>query len=75
MAETVGFIGLGGMGAAMAANLLEAGYRLRVYNRTRGRAQPLVDRGAIPADTPADAAEPGGVVVTMLTDDAAVERR
>lgn len=73
MAETVGFIGLGGMGAAMAANLLEAGYRLRVYNRTRERAQPLVDRGAIPADTPADAAEPGGVVVTMLTDDAAVE--
>ena len=46
MKETVGFIGLGGMGLAMAANLLKAGFGLRVYNRTAEKARPLVELGA-----------------------------
>jgi 3-hydroxyisobutyrate dehydrogenase-like beta-hydroxyacid dehydrogenase len=73
MKETIGFIGLGGMGLAMAKNLLKSGFRLRVYNRTADKARPLVEQGAVLARSPADAAEPGGVVVTMVSDDRAVE--
>jgi 3-hydroxyisobutyrate dehydrogenase-like beta-hydroxyacid dehydrogenase len=73
MQETVGFIGLGGMGLAMATNLLKAGFGLRVYNRTSEKARPLLERGAVLARSPAEAVEPGGIVVTMVSDDAAVE--
>ena len=73
MKETVGFIGLGGMGLAIAANLLKAGFGLRVYNRTADKARPLLERGAVLASSPAEAAEPGGVVVTMVSDDRALE--
>src|SRR5205085_1476336 len=60
MRETVGFIGLGGMGLAMATNLQKAGFGLRVYNRTAEKAGPLLEQGARLARTPAEAAEPGG---------------
>lgn len=74
MSETIGFIGLGGMGSVMAANVLAAGFGLRVYNRTAEKAQPLVEQGAAQADTPAGAVPaPGGIALTMLTNDAAVE--
>ncbi len=72
MSETIGFIGLGGMGSVMAANVLAAGFGLRVYNRTAEKAQPLVELGAAQVDTPAEAASIG-TVVTMLTNDAALE--
>jgi 3-hydroxyisobutyrate dehydrogenase-like beta-hydroxyacid dehydrogenase len=68
----VGFIGLGQMGSGMAANLLQAGHEVTVYNRTREKAQPLAARGASVAANPADACM-GEVVFTMLADDAAVE--
>jgi 3-hydroxyisobutyrate dehydrogenase-like beta-hydroxyacid dehydrogenase len=71
--ETIGFIGLGGMGLAMATNLLNAGFGLRVYNRTAEKARALLEQGARLARSPAEAAEPGGVVVTMVSDDRAVE--
>src|SRR3979490_135681 len=73
MKETVGFIGLGGMGLGMATNLLKAGFGLRVYNRTAEKARPLLEQGARLARSPAEAAEPGGVVVTMVSDDRALE--
>jgi 3-hydroxyisobutyrate dehydrogenase-like beta-hydroxyacid dehydrogenase len=73
MKETIGFIGLGGMGLGMATNLLKAGFGLRVYNRTAEKARPLLERGASLARSPAEAAEPGGLVVTMVSDDRAVE--
>ncbi len=73
MKETVGFIGLGNMGLAMATNLLKAGFGLRVYNRTAEKARPLLERGATLARSPAEAVEPGGVVVTMVSDDRALE--
>jgi 3-hydroxyisobutyrate dehydrogenase-like beta-hydroxyacid dehydrogenase len=73
MKETVGFIGLGGMGLAMATNVLKAGFGLRVYNRTAEKARPLLQQGAVLARSPAEAAEAGGVVVTMVSDDRAVE--
>lgn len=73
MAETVGFIGLGNMGEPIAENLRRAGYGLRVYNRTRSKAAQLVEKGAIPATKPADVAQQGGIVFTMLADDKALE--
>jgi 3-hydroxyisobutyrate dehydrogenase-like beta-hydroxyacid dehydrogenase len=68
----IGFIGLGQMGAAMAGRLLQAGHELTVYNRTPGKAQGLIDRGAHLADRVADASR-GEAVITMLADDGAVE--
>ena len=68
----IGFIGLGRMGSGMAMNLFKAGHDLTVYNRTPGKAQPLVARGARAVTQVADACR-GDVVITMLADDAAVE--
>ncbi len=68
----VGFIGLGHMGAGMAANLLNAGHEVTVYNRTRSKAEALVRRGAKEAATIADACR-GDAVFTMLANDNAVE--
>jgi len=68
----VGFIGLGQMGTGMAGSLLRAGHEVAVYNRTPGRVQALVERGARAATRVADACQ-GDAVVTMLADDAAVE--
>ena len=70
---TVAFCGLGRMGAPMAARLLDAGHELRVWNRTPGKAGPLVDAGATEAGSPAEAAAGAEVVITMLADPAAVE--
>lgn len=69
----IGWIGLGNMGQAMAARVLDAGHQVTVYNRSRDKAQALVDRGAKLADTPAGAAT-AELVVTMLADDAALEQ-
>jgi 3-hydroxyisobutyrate dehydrogenase-like beta-hydroxyacid dehydrogenase len=68
----VGFIGLGQMGAAIAANLLQAGHRLTVYNRTPGKDKELIAKGARAAAEVAEACR-GEVVMTMLADDKAVE--
>ncbi|MFC5429042.1 NAD(P)-dependent oxidoreductase [Paraburkholderia denitrificans] len=67
----IGFIGLGEMGGAIAANLLTAGHRVRVWNRTPERAQPLAAAGAQVVVTPA-AAFAGDAVISMLADDAAL---
>lgn len=69
----LGFIGLGKMGSAMAASLLDAGHELVVFNRTPERAESLRERGARVAATPKEAAHEAEAVVTMLADDAAVE--
>jgi len=68
----IGFIGLGNMGSAMAANLLKAGHDVTVYNRSRGKVDELAEKGAVPAASVADACG-GDVVVTMLANDEAVE--
>jgi 3-hydroxyisobutyrate dehydrogenase-like beta-hydroxyacid dehydrogenase len=68
----VGFIGLGQMGAAMAANLVKAGHEVTVYNRTRAKAEALVSVGAQVADSIAAACH-GEAVFTMLADDDALE--
>ncbi|MEO8669005.1 MAG: NAD(P)-dependent oxidoreductase, partial [Bauldia sp.] len=68
----VSFIGLGKMGQAMSDRILGAGHELAVHNRTKGKAADIVNRGATWAETPADAARFGEVVVTMLENDAAL---
>jgi 3-hydroxyisobutyrate dehydrogenase-like beta-hydroxyacid dehydrogenase len=68
----LGFVGLGHMGAAMAANLPAAAHTLTVYNRTPAKAELLVENGAKLSTTPGKAAG-GEAVITMLADDAAVE--
>jgi 3-hydroxyisobutyrate dehydrogenase-like beta-hydroxyacid dehydrogenase len=68
----VGFVGLGQMGHAIAANMLAGGHDLTVWNRSPEKADALVAKGAALAASPADAAE-GGIVFTMLADDAALE--
>lgn len=67
----VGWIGLGNMGGVMAPRVLEAGHQLTVWNRTRNKAQGLLDRGARWADSPAEVAT-CDVLVTMLADDQAL---
>jgi 3-hydroxyisobutyrate dehydrogenase len=72
MKPRIGFVGLGIMGKGMAKTLLQAGYELTVYNRTRNKAEEFVKLGAKVAETPADAASGNDVVITMLADPAAV---
>jgi 3-hydroxyisobutyrate dehydrogenase-like beta-hydroxyacid dehydrogenase len=68
----VGFIGLGNMGTPMALNLIKAGHRVVVYNRTRSKVGALAAKGARIADRIADTCR-GDALITMLSDDAAVE--
>jgi 3-hydroxyisobutyrate dehydrogenase-like beta-hydroxyacid dehydrogenase len=73
MTQKIGFVGLGAMGLPMATNLLAAGYHLTVYNRTASKAEPLIAKGAHRAERAGDVAHPGGIVVSMLADDASVK--
>jgi 3-hydroxyisobutyrate dehydrogenase/glyoxylate/succinic semialdehyde reductase len=69
----IGFIGLGIMGSRMAANLQKNGYELIIFNRTRAKAQALLDGGASFAESPAKLAEQVDVVFTMLAHPDAVQ--
>lgn len=66
MTANVGFIGLGVMGRSMAAHLLEGGHPLFLYNRTREKARPLLERGAQWADSPAQMASFCSVIFTIV---------
>ncbi|MFO7170164.1 MAG: NAD(P)-dependent oxidoreductase [Chloroflexota bacterium] len=72
--ERIAIAGLGRMGQALAGRLLDAGFPLAVYNRTPSRAQALVARGATWAETPAELASAADIILTILTDDRAVEQ-
>jgi 3-hydroxyisobutyrate dehydrogenase len=69
----VGFVGLGILGAPMAANILKAGFPLPVWNRTASRAEPLARAGATVARSPEDVARASDVVVSCVTDSPDVE--
>jgi 2-hydroxy-3-oxopropionate reductase len=73
MPETVGFIGLGVMGAPMAGNLVEAGHSLVVHSRSPEPVEALAGAGAETAESPREVAERADVVITMLPDSPAVE--
>ena len=70
----IGFIGLGIMGSRMAANLQKHDYSLVVFNRTRDKAEPFLDRGATLADSPPKLADQVDVLFTMLAHPDAVEQ-
>jgi 3-hydroxyisobutyrate dehydrogenase-like beta-hydroxyacid dehydrogenase len=69
----IGFLGLGNMGAAIAANLVRASHEVLVWNRSADKARPLLELGATLAATPKAAATDRDVVFTMLADDAALD--
>jgi 3-hydroxyisobutyrate dehydrogenase-like beta-hydroxyacid dehydrogenase len=70
----VGFAGLGKMGAVMAPRFIDAGHRLTVWNRTAAKAEALKARGVSIAATPADLVRASEIVISMLSDDASVEK-
>jgi 2-hydroxy-3-oxopropionate reductase len=69
----IGFVGLGIMGLPMAGHILDAGYPLTVYNRTRSKAEELGARGAKIADSPAEVAGASTVIITIVSDSPDVE--
>ena len=71
--KKIGFIGLGLMGAPMAGHLMDAGYELSVYNRTKSKADALVTRGARYCDTPGACAKGQDAVITIVGYPADVE--
>jgi 3-hydroxyisobutyrate dehydrogenase-like beta-hydroxyacid dehydrogenase len=71
--STIGFVGLGAMGSRIARRLLDAGNEMYGTNRTKSRAQPLIDRGLRWCDTPRQVAAAAEVVFSMVTDDAALD--
>jgi 3-hydroxyisobutyrate dehydrogenase-like beta-hydroxyacid dehydrogenase len=68
---TLGFVGLGAMGSRLTRRLLDAHHPVVGYNRTREKAQPLVDAGMRLANSPREVAEASEVVFSMVTDNAA----
>ncbi len=73
-AERIGFIGLGIMGRPMARNLIDAGYQLVVWNRSRPGIEVLVEAGALEAESPRAVAERSSVVITIVGDSPDVEQ-
>ena len=69
---TIGWIGLGKMGVPMASHLLAAGFALTVHNRNPGPEAALRDAGADVAASPSDVAASAGIIVSMISDDAAL---
>lgn len=73
MKESIGFIGLGIMGGAMAHNLLKAGFDLCVWNRTPNRMTPLAEAGAAVGGSPADVASQSDIIIICVSDTPDVE--
>jgi len=73
MIKKIGFIGIGLMGLPMAKNLLKAGYELKAFNRTESKAEPLKEFGAEIASSIKDVVSGSDAVITMLTDDKAID--
>src|SRR5437667_4235562 len=73
MIKTISYLGLGTMGSGMAFNLLKAGYKLTVWNRSVEKCEPFARKGARVADTPADAVRDAELVMYSLSKDQAVE--
>ncbi|AWG20698.1 6-phosphogluconate dehydrogenase [Flavobacterium faecale] len=69
----LGWIGLGNMGNPMVRNLLKAGFEVTVFNRSKDKETPLIEAGATSANSPQEVIENCDVVVTMLSNDAAVK--
>jgi 3-hydroxyisobutyrate dehydrogenase-like beta-hydroxyacid dehydrogenase len=72
--QRIGFIGIGLMGQHMARRVLLGGYPLTIWNRTKDKARPLLEAGAVWADSPHAVAQASDMVITMVTDSAASEQ-
>ena len=70
--QNIGFIGTGLMGFPMAKNIFKAGYKVRAYNRSKNKAEPLKDFGAEISNSIGELVKESHVVITMLTNDDAV---
>ena len=73
MTKKIGFIGIGLMGLPMSKNIAKAGYNLKVFNRSKKKAEPLKKFGANISNTLKDLVDDSDIVITMLTDDTAVD--
>ena len=73
MIKTISYLGLGTMGSGMASNLLKAGYKLSVWNRSAEKCEPFARKGARVAATPADAVRDTELVMYSLSNEEAVE--
>ena len=73
MIKTISYLGLGTMGGGMASNLLKAGYKLTVWNRSAGKCEAFARKGARVAESPADAVRDVDLVMYSLSNDQAVE--
>ena len=73
MTKKIGFIGIGLMGLPMSKNIAKAGYNLKVFNRSKKKAEPLKEFGANISNTLKDLVDDSDIVITMLTDDTAVD--
>ena len=73
MNKKIGFIGIGLMGLPMAKNILKAGYNLKAFNRSQSKAEPLKEFGAEISPTINDVVNESDVLITMLTDDTAID--
>ena len=73
MSKKIGFIGIGLMGLPMAKNILKAGYNLKVFNRTKSKAEPLKEYGAKITNTIQDLVKECDIIITMLTEDVSVD--
>ncbi|HEY4627943.1 MAG TPA: NAD(P)-binding domain-containing protein, partial [Flavobacterium sp.] len=69
----LGWIGLGNMGNPMVKNLLDAGFEVTVHNRTKDKESQSIEAGASSANSPQELMESCDVVLTMLSNDAAVK--
>ena len=70
----IGFIGIGLMGFPMAKNFLKSGYKLKVFNRSQDKAERLKEFGAEVSTSIKDVVTNSDIIITMLTDDVAVEK-
>src|SRR4029077_9384132 len=73
MIKTISYLGLGTMGGGMASNLLKAGYKLTVWNRSAEKCKPFARKGARVAESPADAVRDVELVMYCFSNDQAVE--
>src|SRR5262249_42535060 len=73
MRPVIGFVGIGNMGHPMAANLLKAGYAVRVWDRTSARAAVLAAEGATSVSRREEVAEAGALVISSLSNDRVLE--
>ncbi|EAC2667129.1 NAD(P)-dependent oxidoreductase [Listeria monocytogenes] len=64
--EKIGFVGTGVMGSSMAGHLLEAGYEVLVYTRTKTKAEDLLDKGALWVETPGELANKVDILISMV---------